>query len=260
MSAENCRLISDLASRHHIWLVLNGEDLSTSPTETNYYNAAFLVNPEGRLTTTYHKQKLVVFGEYVPMVRWLPFLKWFTPISGAWTPGDKPAVFEITRAPDSPDHTITVGINSVPPRATVKMSPLICFEDIYATVARTSSQDDIDFLVNLTNDGWFGNSSQQWSHMANSVFRAVENGLPLIRCCNNGITCWIDGHGRVRQIFHDPSGSEYGRGVMTAEIPLLQTSAKSAPTFYNRHGDWFGWACVGLSILLLGRKIVQSKY
>lgn len=259
MSAENCRLISDLANKHHVWLVLNGEDLSTSPA-TNYYNAAFLVNPDGRLTTTYHKQKLVIFGEYVPLVRWLPFLKWFTPIVGGWTPGEKPAVFEITRAQDTPDQTITVGINSVPPRATVKMSPLICFEDTFATVARTSSQDDLDFLVNLTNDGWFGNSSEQWQHMANSVFRAVENGLPLLRCANNGITCWIDGHGRVRQIFHDSSGSEYGHGFMTAEIPLLQTSGKSPPTFYNRHGDWFGWACVGLSILLLGRNIIQPKH
>ena len=259
MSGENCRLISDIARTHHVWLVLNGEDMSTSPDATNYFNAAFLVNPEGRLTSTYHKQKLVIFGEYVPLVRWLPFLKWFTPIDGGWTPGDKPAVFEINHGQNSLDQAITVGINSVPTRATAKMSPLICFEDTFATVARAASQDDIDFLVNLTNDGWFGNSSEQWQHMANSVFRAVENGVPLHRCANNGVTCWIDGHGRVRQIFRDEHGSEYGRGVITVEIPLLQTSEKSAPTFYNRHGDWFGWACVVLTGLLLGRKISTAR-
>ncbi len=234
LSEENCRAISDLTLRHHVWLIFNGEDATVTPAETNFFNAAYLVNPQGKLTTTYHKQKLVIFGEYVPLVKWLPFLKWFTPIVGGWTEGEQPVTFAVGRA---------------------KCAALICFEDTFASVARGAAQDDLDFFVNLTNDGWFGDSSEQWQHMANSVFRCVENGVPLLRCANNGVTCTINAQGRVEKIFHDAHGSEYGDGVLTVKIPLLSAEKKSAATFYNRHGDWFGWGCVGVAGLMLFRKL-----
>ena len=139
----------------------------------------------------------------------------------------------------------------------VNAVPLICFEDIFPQLARKAVHDDTDFLVNLTNDGWFGDSAQQWEHMANAVFRTVENGVPLVRCCNNGVTCWIDAHGLVRQIFKAATGSVYGPGFMTMELPL--PDERPAPTFYNRHGDWFGWGCVGTMVLILGRKIALRR-
>ena len=108
----------------------------------------------------------------------------------------------------------------------------------------------MDFLVNLTNDGWFGNSAAQWQHMASAVFRAVENDLPLIRCANNGVTCWIDASGRVREIFKDQTGSVYGAGALTVDIPMTQGGVGRASTFYHRHGDWFGWACVVVAVLV----------
>ena len=74
--------------------------------------------------------------------------------------------------------------------------------------------------MNLTNDGWFGESAEQWQHAAAAIFRAVENGLPLVRCANNGLTCWVDANGRLRQILHDPNGKVYGAGFMTANLPL----------------------------------------
>ena len=239
MSEENCRAISDLAARHRVWLIVNGQDVTITPAETNYFNAAFLVNPQGKLTTTYHKQKLVIFGEYVPLVKWLPFLKWFTPIVGGWTEGEKPVTFEIANR--------------------AKCATLICFEDTFASVARGAAQDDLDFFVNLTNDGWFGDSSEQWQHMANSVFRCVENGVPLLRCANNGITCTINAHGRVEKIFRDPHGSEYGTGALTVKIPLLAAEQKSSATFYNRHGDWFGWSCVGVMGIFLLQKFKRRN-
>jgi apolipoprotein N-acyltransferase len=193
-------------------------------------------------------------------VNWLPFLQWFTPIVGGWTPGDKTVTFEIARDQNpAEEKTVTVGLNEPPPRKTIKTAALICFEDTFPGTAREASQDDLDFLINLTNDGWFGDSSEQWQHMANSVFRSVENGLPLIRCANNGVTCWIDGYGRVAQIFRDAHDSEYGPGFLTVEIPLLQSTQKSPPTFYNRHGDWFGWSCVWIAALMVGQKIIARK-
>jgi apolipoprotein N-acyltransferase len=227
MSAENCRAISAVASTHHVWLILNGEDMTTSRTETNWFNAAFLVNPQGELTTTYHKQKLVIFGEYVPLARWLPFLKWFTPIEGGWTAGDRPVAFGGTH---------------------FSGEPLICFEDCFPATARSAATNAPDFLVNLTNDGWFGDSAEQWQHLANSVFRAVETGRPLVRCANNGITGWIDEHGRLQQIFRSANGSEYGAGSISMKIPLRPAGDKPAVTFYQRHGDGFAWGCVAIAL------------
>jgi apolipoprotein N-acyltransferase len=138
-------------------------------------------------------------------------------------------------------------------------APLICFEDVFPGVARKSSRDDLDFLVNLTNDGWFSESAEQWQHLANAVFRAVENGLPLVRAANNGITCWIDEHGRVQNIFRATNGSEYGPGVMMFEIPLRPAAEKQDSTFYHRHGDWFGWGCAVIAIASLFGKIRKRR-
>jgi apolipoprotein N-acyltransferase len=121
---------------------------------------------------------------------------------------------------------------------------------MFPQLGRRAVRDDTDFLVNLTNDGWFGQSAEQWQHMAGAVFRAVENGLPLVRCCNNGVTCWIDTHGRIREIFRDNTGSVYGLGVLTIDLPL----EKHSPTFFNRHGDWFGWGCASFALLTLAWK------
>ncbi len=251
-----CRAISRFAQSNAVCIILNGEDAEYLPDTTNYFNAAYLVGPDGRWLQVYHKRKLVIFGEYVPLLHWLPFVKYLTPITGGWTPGDKPATFELERrAPPRPD-LITVSPNAetvLGAPASINTSPLICFEDMFPELARDTANDDTDFLVNLTNDGWFRQSAEQWQHMAGAVFRAVENGLPLVRCANNGITCWIDASGRVREILRDKSGSVYGVGSLTVEIPVGEPRA---PTFYHRHGDWFGWSCVILSALLAVRRIL----
>ncbi len=231
--------ITNLIRAHHVWMIFNADDLPAANSPD--YNAAFLFDPDGRCAAIYHKQNLVVFGEYIPLVRWMPFLKWFTPIQSGYASGNEPVQFEINR-----------GDSGWP---SARTSPLICFEDTFPQLARKSVQGDTDFLVNLTNDGWFGDSAEQWQHMANAVFRAVENGVPLVRCCNNGVTCWIDANGRVREIFRDKAGGVYGPGAMTIELPLQ----KHERTFYNRHGDWFGWSCVGIGFLVFTGRITRRK-
>jgi apolipoprotein N-acyltransferase len=250
--------ITNLIHAHQVWLILNADDVVPHLNPTNEYdndifNAAFLLDPDGRFANIYHKQKLVIFGEYIPLVRWLPFVKWFTPITGGFAAGNEPVQFEMERRAPS-RLEVQLNTNNVeavlgaPNR--VNTSPLICYEDMFPQVTRKAVRDDTDFLVNLTNDGWFGQSAEQWQHMAGAVFRAVENGVPLVRCCNNGVTCWIDATGRVREIFQDKTGSVYGMGTLTIDLPLQNHS----PTFYNRHGDWFGWGCVGFAAITLALK------
>jgi apolipoprotein N-acyltransferase len=255
--------ITNLIRAHHVWLIFNADDAVPRPNATNEYdndifNAAFLFNPDGDWAATYHKQKLVIFGEYIPLVRWLPFVKWFTPITGGFAAGNGPVQFEMNRWGERPREPI-IELNNdssgASPRQVVNTSPLICYEDMFPQVARKAVRGDTDFLVNVTNDGWFGRSAEQWQHMAGAVFRAVENGVPLVRCCNNGVTCWIDAYGRVRGIFKDDSGSVYGMGTLTTDLPLQN----HAPTFYNRHGDWFGWGCLGIAAIMLALKNKTPK-
>jgi apolipoprotein N-acyltransferase len=133
----------------------------------------------------------------------------------------------------------------------LKTSVVICFEDIFPHLVREYVDPDTDFLLNLTNNGWFGESAAQWQHAAGAVFRAVENGLPLVRCANNGLTCWVDAAGRMHEVYFPGTRDIYGRGIKTVEVPLL-AGARPTATFYRRHGDVFGWACVawaGLGVL-----------
>jgi apolipoprotein N-acyltransferase len=156
----------------------------------------------------------------------------------------------------SPDSSRqTAGLNQALPLGNIRTATLICFEDVFPHLVRRYVAADTDFLVNLTNDGWFGESAAQWQHAANAAFRAVENGRPLLRCCNNGLTCWVDSSGRIRDIFRDPTGSVYGPGFLTATLPLPAPEERRPGTFYTAHGDWFGWACAGAALLAFAARI-----
>jgi len=251
--------ITNLVRTHHVWMIFNADDFilkSKAIGDDKYdsFNSAFFFNSDGDFVKVYHKRKLVIFGEFVP-----PFLKWFTPITGGYEAGNVPGQFEINRwgePPREPVIELNSGSPEALPRQTVNAAPLICFEDMFPQTARDSVQSDTDFLVNLTNDGWFGNGAEQWQQAAAAVFRALENGVPLVRCCNNGVTCWIDSHGALRQVFTDDTGGIYGAGAMTFDLPL--PDEKPAPTYYNRHGDWFGWSCVGMMIVIVFVRLQKS--
>ncbi len=223
--------VAKLARDHKVWVVIGGDEAevrmrANGRPETNYFNSSFLIAPNAEVVAGYRKRRLVIFGEYVPFGRQFPFLGDWTGL-GSFTPGDRPGFFAM-------------------PDLHAKAALLICFEDAFPHLTRASVDDETDFLLNLTNNGWFGESAAQWQHAATAVFRAVENGLPLVRCANNGLTCWVDSHGQIQETFFRGTQDIYGVGCKVAQVPLLGEH-KPAPTFYRRHGDWFGWACVGLS-------------
>ena len=229
--------ITDFARTNGVWMIIGSDDGDPAPGEktwkgAKFYNSSFLISPEGKIAAQYKKRKLVIFGEYVP-----PLLKIFTPVTGSFTPGDGPVPFRL-------------------PELNITLSTLICFEDVFPQVAREYVDDDTDFLVNLTNNGWFGEAAAQWQHAATAVFRAVENGVPLVRCSNNGLTCLVDAAGRLQQIFRTADGSIYGAGFMLARVPVLGPGEKRAATFYRAHGDWFGWGCL---VLAVGRVLVAWR-
>lgn len=243
LNAASFDALTNLVASHNTWFIFGADDVqyrlgATNEDDLIYYNAAWLLSPRGQIVEVYQKRRLVIFGEYVPLIDWLPFIKWFTPITGGFEAGTNATQFPL-------------------PASEVIAAPLICFEDCFPHGVTEHVTDDTDLLVNLTNDGWFGESSEQWQHAANAVFRAIENGVPLVRSCNNGLTCWIDPLGRIREIFRDNKGSVYGTGFITFTISLAPRPP--AATFYNQHGDVFGWGCVGIIALVVARCITRQK-
>lgn len=231
---RNQEAISNLVKRAGCWMVLGADDAeprwdTSDPDDANFYNSAFLVGPSGQWSQTYRKRRLVIFGEYVPLARWLPFLQWLTPVGEGFSAGDRPAAFEIT------------GLD-------VRVAPLICFEDTFPHGVRAHVEPEMDLMLNLTNDGWFGDSSAQWQHAANATFRAVEQRRSLLRCTNNGLTCWIDWTGRIRSLFRSETGGVYGPGFLEVEVTIPSREEGWRQTLYGRWGDWFGWVCVGIGM------------
>jgi apolipoprotein N-acyltransferase len=224
-------VVTNMVQDHKVWMIMGADDVTRrSATEFDYYNSSMLLSPEGRLLSIYRKRKLVMFGEYLPLADWLPFMRDFTTVTGDFTPGQQPVPF------------LLGDLN-------IKLSVLICFEDVFPHLVRQDVDRDTDFLVNLTNNGWFGESAAQWQHAASAVFRAVENGLPLVRCSNNGLTCWVDSLGRIRDEYFENSDNIYQAGFKVVEVPILGGELR-ALTFYTRFGDVFGWGCVLWSALL----------
>jgi apolipoprotein N-acyltransferase len=188
-------------------------------------NSCFLLNRLGEVEGAYSKQHLVMFGEYVPMENWFPFLKKLAPV-GTFTSGKGSAVFDLGKA---------------------TAAPIICFEDVVPSLVRRAASEDVDFLLNLTNDGWFGEANQQRQHARAAAFRAIETGRPLVRCTNNGLTCWVDRFGRIHRL---EQGSIHAAGVRVLELSLMKRAGSRA-TFYQRTGDWLGWGSVGACVLML---------
>ena len=220
----------------NVWRVLGADEAVENGPSRDYYNSCLLISPAGDLNGTYRKQHLVMFGEYVPLGNVFPFLKKLAPV-GNFSRGAGPQIFDTGKA---------------------RLSPLICFEDLVAPLVRRAARGDVEVLINLTNDGWFGEGSQQWQHARNAAFRAIETGCVLIRCTNNGLTCWVDARGRVHLM--GATGSIHTAGVRVADIPLPATS-RGSRTFYSRTGDWLGWlaALICTGALLRRWKWAPSK-
>ena len=206
-------------------------------------NSAMLVNAAGRLVERYDKRRLVPFGEYIPLERWIPFLRYLTPIGSSFASGAGPVAFHLGGSGIRPSREL-------PGQAMqAEAAPIICFEDTFPHGVREQVTASTDFLLELTNDAWFGESSAQWQHAANAVFRAVENGVPLVRCANNGLSLWFDASG-VPHDFYGEGRNVYQAGFELAEVPV---GLMRRPTFYRQRGDVFGWTCVGWTVLCLVR-------
>ena len=181
-------------------------------------NSAFLVGPEGRILGRYDKRHLVPFGEYVPLRRLLPFVNALAAgVIGEDVPGREATVF-----------STSIG----------RFGVIVCYEAIFPDEVREFFLEGADFLVNITNDAWFGRSAAPAQHLAMAVFRAVENQAYLIRAANTGISAVVAPDGRVVR----------SSGLFTREILSAGITPRSAVSFYTRYGNLFAWGTVGVAL------------
>lgn len=235
--------VGKLLHPYDTWMVMGASDYKSPPgaagrETTMWFNGAFLINPAGEMVARYHKRHLVPFGEFMPGARWFPFLARLRAAGAGLTSGDRPGLFHITEPP-------------------ANFSVLICYEDLFPHEVRECQDQQTDFLLNLTNDGWFEDSSAQWLHLVNALFRAVELHLPLVRCCNNGITCWIDACGRLHNVYFRDSKNVYQAGYKLIDVPLASSEPGYPPTFYRQNGDVFGWGCVALIVIFGLKRLIR---
>lgn len=186
------------------------------------YNSACYVHPsprEGVLWQQYNKVHLVPYGERVPFQRLFPFLKRMVEARGGgeYEPGDSFPVFEVKG---------------------LRFGALICFESTLPSLARKYGLQNVDFLVVITNDAWFERSSAPFQHALQSAFRAVENGVPVVRATNTGWTSAFDSRGRLIA-----SMPIYEGGYLTVEIHPGRSR-----TLYVRMGDLPVLIALGLFI------------
>jgi apolipoprotein N-acyltransferase len=222
---ESFSLVTNLAQQARAYLLTGTIDVTPYSRPVEAFNGAIMIRPDGTVGEIYHKIHLVPFGEYVPLRKLLPFMKWFTPITDSFERGQDFTVFHLPE--------LSFGV-------------VICFEDTVPEVYRGFVKRGVDFMVNLTNDAWFKESPAAEMHLANAVFRCAETRRWLIRGTNNGVTCAVDPFGVVRMRL-DPF-------VPAAQLYVPSVPVEQPVTYYVRHGDVFVAGCVliaGLSLLLL---------
>lgn len=192
--------------------VLTGyADASRGPGGREFaWNAAGLWNPDGSLSPRYAKRHLVPFGERMPFQWLVPAIGKLDLGQAEWQPGERVVLFDGPAGP---------------------LSCLVCFESIFPDLAREDVRAGARLLVNVTNDEWFGNSAALYQHAAMAPFRAVENGVPLVRCANTGLTTVIGPDGRVRA-----RAPVFEKAVLVAPLP----AARAGVTLWTRAGDWAG--------------------
>ena len=210
--------------------------LGTPVGENNFtYNSAIIISPEGRELNRYYKIHLVPFGEYLPFPKIFGFLEQRFAI-GRYTRGTEYTIFKIRDPRGEYNY----------PRGEYNFSVLICFEDIFPNFVRKFVKGGAMFLVNITEDGWYGETPASFQHAQATVFRAIENRRYLVRVANTGYSCIIDEKGRIVSEVKD----EQGKKLFITKVHSAEIIPQTKETFYSLWGDWFVFIC--LIIILLG--------
>ena len=191
------------------------------------YNSAILINGDAAITQ-YDKIRLMPFGEYVPLPQWLPGASLITGLVGDFTPGDKYTLMSV---------------------GSYRAGVFICIESAYPWITRELTARGADLLINISNDGYLGPTAVMRQHLANAVFRAVENGRPLMRVTNTGLTARIQPNGKVEDL----------TAPFQTDVRVWTHWPSYADTIYTRRGDLFVYICAAITGILFIVALVSSR-
>lgn len=202
--------------------------------QSEYLNSAYLIAPheENRREKRYDKILLFPFGEYLPMKTLLPWSFINVPDPGGYASGKEFTVFELSN---------------------YRFSSTICWENLFPDLVRQFVANGAQFIVNMTNEAWFGKTAAPYQFLSMNVFRAVENRVPVIRCANTGISCFIDAYGRVVGRVENNGEDIFVQGHLTKKIHISQEK-----TLYTLYGDWFAYTCIIVSFSFIIFSIIRA--
>lgn len=225
--------LSEMARQTGIWTVSGSIGITPAMHSggqgSAVFNSAVLISPQGEWAARYDKVHLVPFGEYLPFPSLFAFAGGLTKEVGEFQPGQ-------SHAPLDAGGT--------------RLGIFICYESVFPDEVRESATEGAQVLVNISNDGWYGDSGAYAQHLNQTRMRAIENNRWLLSATDTGVTASIDPWGRI-----------------AARIPRKQQAVLVAPyaltsvtTFYSRHGDWFAYVCAIISMgALLMRFLSRTK-
>ena len=212
--------VKDLARQTQTPILLGSPYKENKDGKIIHYNSAYLVTEAGETQKRYDKIHLVPFGEFVPFRKLLFFVEKLVEMIGDFGRGTEATVFDVA------GHHAGISI---------------CYEMIFPDLIRQSVKNGADFLVNITNDAWFGKSAASYQHRSMGALRAVENRVPIVRAANTGVSGTIDADGSLRD--------ETELFVDSAQITTI-SPRQGGLTFYTSNGDVFSWLCLTLTLLL----------
>lgn len=210
-----------------VWMLFGSDQIDWTPPR-RYFNAAFLVSPDGAVVDVYRKVRLVPFGEYVPLKQLLFFVAPLVDSVADFSPGTGVVPLRIG------DHVITTAI---------------CYEVVYPHLGRDAILAGSELLTTITNDAWYGTTSAPYQHFEQARLRAVEQGRWLARAANTGISGVIDPYGRVVA-----RSSLFERTVLVEQVRL-----RTAPTIYATIGDSLVYASLVVSGFVWGALQVRRR-
>ena len=242
----------DFLVRHieekNYYLLAGTIDFSQINNRRYKHNAAYFFSPGDSAVSIYRKLLLVPVEEAYPYEKYLP--EWIIGSAGkSLMPGDKPVSFTLRITPyhvqyNGEDWQV---LGKKETKKSYKIATVICYESVFPNIVQQFFRQGSEMLVIISNDAWFGNTSQPFQHLQSAVFRAIEQRTSVIRCANTGISSFIDPYGRH---FYDSNISE--RAMAQKIMPMRQKD-----TFYTQNGDLIG---IFSGILLFSFLILTARF
>ena len=207
-------------------LLIGSVDRAPGP-RGKFLNSAFLLDGQG-ISAKYDKIHLVPFGEYIPLGWLIGFIRSWAEFISDFDAGKTTTVFHLRGAP---------------------FGTVICYEAIFPELFREFVAAGASFMVNITNDAWFGRTSGPWQHLATLPLRAVEHRVAIARAANTGVSAFVEPSGRVSELL-----PLFERGLLHHRVVL-----RTRTTLYTRLGDWLAYGCLGLAAGVLGFAVLRRS-